>query len=514
MWQIVLNGPGYLDTCYDLPEGETSLGRSEEMDVVLAGELVSRRHALLRVRDGALTVLDAGSRNGTLVNGVLVRDEMELAAGDRIEIGENHLEVRRQERDDTTVILRQEAGAALGRIRSARSITAGAALARGPEVTALVILHQMAERLASSCSLEGFLEAVASLVLELANAEGVAVELRGGNGRKPFVCSRRSGGTEGAVPVSRSVVAECVRSKVTLVVADATVDARFAGSESLALHGSSQAICVPLLREGEVDGVIYVTRQVDHTPLKPLVEAIETVAHLTAAGVEHQRLRERATAEEVARRRLERFLGSALAAELSRDLAAGEGPHMEEREATLLFADISGFTALTERLAASRVAQLLDEFYRRMARVIFAHGGTVDKFIGDEVMAIFGAPLSFADDAARALRAALAMREEFAAMMASWPEEDRCRLKVGLNTGRVLAGTVGGEERLEYTAVGDAVNVASRLVGEAEPGQILAGVSTVIAAGPRFVVRPLGVRQLRGRAGEVEIVEVLGEMAD
>lgn len=187
---------------------------------------------------------------------------------------------------------------------------------------------------------------------------------------------------------------------------------------------------------------------------------------------------------------------------------------MEEREATLLFADISGFTALTERLAASRVAQLLDEFYRRMARVIFAHGGTVDKFIGDEVMAIFGAPLSFADDAARALRAALAMREEFAAMMASWPEEDRCRLKVGLNTGRVLAGTVGGEERLEYTAVGDAVNVASRLVGEAEPGQILAGVSTVIAAGPRFVVRPLGVRQLRGRAGEVEIVEVLGEMAD
>ncbi|WP_373047366.1 adenylate/guanylate cyclase domain-containing protein [Vulgatibacter sp.] len=508
MWQIVINGPGYLDTEYELPEGETLLGRGEENHIVLAGALVSRRHARLVVEGEGLLVADAGSRNGTLLNGMPLEAAARLDAGDRVEIGENRLRVQRVDAlsAGTTVILRQEPSASLARLDSARSLDAAGALAKGPEVAALVLLYQVSEKLASAPSLERFLEEVADLVLELARARTVVVQL--GAALAPAVVRHRGGLAAGEVPVSRSVVEECLRTRATLCVTDAAQDARFAGSESVVHYGVTEVICAPLLREGAVEGILYLTRDADDVALRQLVETIAALAHLAGAGIEQQRLRERAVAEEQRRQRLARFLGAGLAAELAADLDGGS--HMEEREATLLFADISGFTPLTERLPAARVVELLDGFYRRMARVVFAHGGTVDKFIGDAVMAIFGAPRRGEDDAARALDAALSMRTAFDEMMAGWPEADRCSLRIGVNTGRVLAGTVGGEERLEYTAVGDAVNVAARLVGEASPGQIVAGSSTVRAAGPGFAVRSLGQRQLKGRSGMVEVAEIVG----
>jgi len=504
MWQIVLNGPGYLDTPYELPEGETMLGRGDDNQIVLAGQLVSRRHARFFVRGDELVVEDAGSRNGTTVNGVVIDRPMPLGEGDVIQFGENRVVVRKPgaREGERTVLVRREPSISLEQIRQARALDA---LDKRPEVAALVLLYQVSERLASAASLAGFLEELADLVLDMARARTVVVQLRD----DAPVVRHRGGLVEGELPISRSVVDECMRSGAALCVEDVASDARFSTSESVLHYGLSQVICAPLLRAGEVEGYIYVTRQADDAALQPLVDAIAALAHLAGAGIEQQRLRERAAGEEQLRLRLARFLGANLAADLVRDFA--EGPHMEEREATLIFADISGFTQLTERLPAARVVALLDEFYKRMARVVFAFGGTVDKFIGDAVMAIFGAPRSRGDDAARALRAALAMRADFAAMMESWPEDERCRLKIGINTGRVLAGTVGGDERLEYTAVGDAVNVASRLVGEACPGQIVVGEATLAAAGPGFVTCDLGLRQLRGRTCAVRVLELVGE---
>ena len=504
MWQIVLNGPGYLDTPYELPEGETMLGRGDDNQIVLAGQLVSRRHARLLVRGDELLVEDAGSRNGTAVNGVMIDEPVRLGEGDVVDFGENRLLVRRPgaREGESTVLVRREPSISLEQIRKARALDA---LDKRPEVAALVLLYQVSQRLASAVSLAGFLEELADLVLDVARARTVVVQL---DADEPVV--RHRGGLEaGELPISHSVVEECRRSGVALCVEDVASDARFSTSESVIHYGVSQVICAPLLRSGAFHGFIYVTREADDAALQPLVDAIAALAHLAGAGIEQQRLRERAAGEEQLRLRLARFLGTNLAADLASDFA--EGPHMEEREATLIFADISGFTRLTERLPAARVVALLDEFYRRMARVIFAFGGTVDKFIGDAVMAIFGAPRSRGDDAAQALRAALAMRADFTEMMEGWPEDERCRLKIGLNTGRVLAGTVGGDERLEYTAVGDAVNVASRLVGEACPGQIVVGEATLAAAGAGFVTADLGLRQLRGRSGAVRVLELLGE---
>jgi adenylate cyclase len=141
----------------------------------------------------------------------------------------------------------------------------------------------------------------------------------------------------------------------------------------------------------------------------------------------------------------------------------------------VLFSDIRGFTALAAAMTPDDVASLLSEYFSAMVDCVFRHGGTLDKFIGDAVMAQWGAPLGASDDADRAMRAALDMLRELELLNTKWQAEGRPRLQVGigLNVGEVFAGNIGSERRLEFTVIGDAVNIASRLCSIAGPGEIL-----------------------------------------
>lgn len=174
----------------------------------------------------------------------------------------------------------------------------------------------------------------------------------------------------------------------------------------------------------------------------------------------------------------------------------------EEVEATILFSDIRGFTTLSERLTPKEVASLLAAHLAAMAEVVLAHGGTIDKFAGDAVMAVFGAPDHVPDHAERALRCALAMQARQAELNegAELPLE----MGIGVNTGVVIAGTVGGAGRLEYTVVGDAVNVAQRLESVAGPGEVVASAGTVAAA-PGLPAEPAGAQEVKGRREPVEV---------
>ncbi|HEU4528835.1 MAG TPA: adenylate/guanylate cyclase domain-containing protein, partial [Actinomycetota bacterium] len=165
-------------------------------------------------------------------------------------------------------------------------------------------------------------------------------------------------------------------------------------------------------------------------------------------------------------------------------LAAGDIVQ-EELEVTVLFSDIRGFSTIAERLSAREIADVVGRHLRAMAEIVVEHGGTIDKFQGDAVMAVFGAPDPLPDHAERALRCAVAMQRRQAELNAQgWGTDaiDALHVGIGVNTGRVVAGAVGGGGRLEYTVVGDAVNVASRLQAEAAGGEILASASTVEAA--------------------------------
>ncbi|HYF11021.1 MAG TPA: adenylate/guanylate cyclase domain-containing protein, partial [Actinomycetota bacterium] len=176
-------------------------------------------------------------------------------------------------------------------------------------------------------------------------------------------------------------------------------------------------------------------------------------------------------------------LSSYVPARVAEKLAAGEVAQ-EELEVTVLFSDIRGFSTIAERLSARDIAEIVGRHLSAMAEIVVEHGGMIDKFQGDAVMAVFGAPDPLADHARRALECAVAMQHRQRELNAQgWGTDSVPSLDVGIgvNTGQVIAGAVGGGGRLEYTVIGDAVNVASRLQSEAEGGEIVASASTIAA---------------------------------
>ncbi len=557
MWQIVINGPGYFDTAYDLPEGGTFLGRGDNNDIVLSGDQVSRRHARIAVTGGRLTVEDLNSRNGCLLNGERLTGTRSVKAGDVLQVGENSLSLRQplpaeNAKTDPIDVGSLQASGLLGveiesQVLVERELSEnpfvssydrfgavktgefklGRGRTEGPtgekalqEFDSLWLLIRVSEKLTTAASLTEFLDQVIDLVVDVAQAKTGVALLKDERGKLvPAVVRHSEQLAKGEVPVSDAILTEVARKKKAMAVMDAKGDARFSERESVLLYDVDQVICAPMMRGDELTGLFYLNRDglaQEGMPLERLVDVVSAIAHMAANGVEKWRLKEKVVAEQQVRRALERFHGPPVVERVMSDLKLGArtGSAMEPKEVTVMFADIAGFTTLIERLQPKRVTDLLDEYYARMTGVIFSFDGTVDKYIGDAVMAIFGAPYSRGDDASRAVRCALACRKEFVEMMARRPLEERCGIKFGLSTGMVLAGTLGPDNRIEYTALGEPVNVAARLHSTAAPGQVLITGKTLAAIGARFDVAPLGERELKAKKQKVAVFEVIEEDSD
>lgn len=187
-------------------------------------------------------------------------------------------------------------------------------------------------------------------------------------------------------------------------------------------------------------------------------------------------------------------------------------PAAERKQATVMFADMSGFTALSERTDAEEMRSLVNQCFDALGEVIARYGGHIDKFIGDELMVLFGAPVAMEDHASRALHAALELHQKFA----GFNEEhvtlraNPLALHTGVNSGLVVAGAIGTEAKREYTVIGDPVNVAARLVAQAAPGEILVGEQTRRLAGDEFDFEDLGNVELEGRARAQQVYRLRG----
>jgi len=182
----------------------------------------------------------------------------------------------------------------------------------------------------------------------------------------------------------------------------------------------------------------------------------------------------------------------------------------EERVVTVLFCDIRRFTALAEKLSATEVVEVLNEFFARMIRIINAHGGMVDKLLGDAVMALFGAPLALGDDPLRAVRCGLEMQREVERMNMerSGEETPQLEMGIGINTGAVVAGNIGSETRMEYTVIGDNVNIAARLQGVAQRGEVMISEGTLREVESHVRVTLLAPVSLKGKARPVGVYRV------
>ena len=183
------------------------------------------------------------------------------------------------------------------------------------------------------------------------------------------------------------------------------------------------------------------------------------------------------------------------------------------RTLTVLFSDIRGFTPMSEKLEPEQVAEMLGEYLTEMTEIVFRHGGTVDKYIGDCVMALYNVPFEDPDHAVQAVRTALEFQERTLAVSQRWEERVGVRIRngVGINTGEAVVGTLGSRQRLEYTAVGDTVNLAARLesITKDYGAGIIISESTYAAVRGHFLTRELGAVTVKGKTRPVKIYAVV-----
>jgi class 3 adenylate cyclase len=551
MWQLIINGPGYFDTPYDLPEGATSVGRADDNDIVLSGDLVSRRHARLEARGERLVVEDLGSRNGSRINGHPLVGTAPLHHGDTLTVGENTLSVRQPSSSESaaTEMVQSDAGAVK---RFGELVDIGPAVIVSKNVResvvlraldnfapfdlsgrqspppfhvqqpityeSLVLLYRVTQSLATMSSLQAFLEDACDKVMDRVRATTAVVLLKDATGTLvPAAVRHRGELAKGEVPVSNAVVQEALASGAALAVGNVREDTRFSERQSVVLYGIDQVLCIPIAVRGEFVGVLYMNRSKDSDEdPEQLVDVCTAVVHLISSGVQKFQS-DRAPAPPPPsrlRRTLERFHGPDIVQRRmleAQEGAGGSATFLEERLVTLLVADLVDFSPLAHRLPPDRTVAILNEFYQRMMGVVFSFEGTVERVVGDALVAFFGAPDSREDDAIRAVRTALAMRAEWEKLMVSRPESERCPLRIGLTTGRALIGVVGSEARYDYTALGEPVDVATWLSASAMPSQVLMTGKTLAAVGARFDVVPLGERILRPPKDKVPVFEVLGE---
>jgi class 3 adenylate cyclase/tetratricopeptide (TPR) repeat protein len=188
--------------------------------------------------------------------------------------------------------------------------------------------------------------------------------------------------------------------------------------------------------------------------------------------------------------------------------ARGDRVETDERKlVTIVFADVSGFTALSEKLDPEKVREVINACFDWLVPVVQKYDGTIDKFIGDEIMAVFGAPVAHEDDAERALRAALDMMDAIVAF--NHANGTELGLHIGINTGLVVAGEIGGRDRRDYSVMGDAVNLAARLEDASSVGEIFVGPATYRQTQPLFDFEPVAPLKLKGKEAPVEVSRLL-----
>ncbi len=317
------------------------------------------------------------------------------------------------------------------------------------------------------------------------------------------------------VQVSHSVLQAAVSERQAVLSEDVSLDPRFRLTQSLEQAGVQSIICVPLCLGDRTLGALYLDAA---DPARPFdagaLRLVTGVAAILAAAFENARLFTRVQAQTVMRANLERYFSP----DLVERVLKGELPLARQgqlAQGTFIFVDIRGFSRLTDTTPPPVLVATLNAYFAAMQRIIFRGGGTVERFGGDSILAYWGVVDADADAPARACRAALAMQVEVFRLNPELVAEGRppLRVAIGINSGEVIAGEVGSPERYEFTILGDAVNVARRLEGQALGWEVLAGASTTAHLGDRALHRPLPPVTVKGKDQPVALSALYGVRA-
>ena len=376
----------------------------------------------------------------------------------------------------------------------------------------LRLLTEISKTLVTMQPLEKVLARVVELVFEIVPAERAFLLLRDAIDQplSARVMRNRDGSVPAKVSISRTIVNTVMRDRVAMLAKDALYDTRLHASDSIQSMNVRSFMCAPLWNQNDVIGVLYCDNPRSKKFITDDLEVFAALCNYAAVAIEQARLSLRLLDESKRRERLTRYHSPGVINRIMQDGDA-EGAFMaQERDVSVMFCDIVGFTTMSQHAPPQAIADMLNDFFGRMGEVIFEHDGTLDKFIGDAILAVFGAPFEQPDHATKAVAAALAMQRELIKANAEHPERP-LRMRIAINSGRALTGDIGSPKRREFTVLGDVVNTASRLESTvAKPDQIVISKDTLDKIGNAFQVQPLGGVKLRGRDTELEVFEVVG----
>jgi adenylate cyclase len=534
MARLIINSPDGRRGILELSKPVITIGRGTANDLVLNDTSVSRFHAVIkRLEDGGFAIADRGSTNGVLINGKKIAAEMPITHGDRAKIGVYSLLVE-QVNDASLVVKRPEVAPTLNHVlknvgpelsirphpsasqSSSPSDMLRAVVKLEKENYLLRVLYDAGKALSLKLSVDDIsthvmdftfrIEAVERGFMMLFDDSGFSTQTTDVKYRKP----PREDSTDEQIILSQTVIDRIKTEQQPILITDVSEDERFSESESLKISGLRSAMVAPLVGNQRLLGLLYVDNMQRAAAFtEEELNVFSVIAAQAAAAIDSARAHVKLAENAVQRSALERFLAPEVV-EMVVNNPEGVRLGGINQKVSVMFADIRGFTTLSERMAPQTIVEILNEYFTRVTDVIFDNGGTLDKYIGDAVMAVFGAPISKGNDALNAVKAAAELQRLVVEMnrdarARKWPE---LKIGIGINTGVVTAGNIGSPRRIDYTVIGDNVNIASRLMSKARGLEIIISESTAKDLGKAFPLEKLEPLAVKGKSDPIAAFSV------
>jgi adenylate cyclase len=363
--------------------------------------------------------------------------------------------------------------------------------------------------------LDRLLDKILLALFKFTKADRGVILLRESDGSLHPRAARRRDGSEAPIQVSSTILNHVTKERAGVLTHDASMDFAASKGKSMILNRISSAMVVPLLHDNEKDvlGVLWLDSE-SLAQFQPKdLEVITSVASQASMFIENTILAKKIEQEIIVRDRFTRLVAPNVAEQMiSGKLEVKKGGQLIQ-DLTVFNSDIRGFTAMSEGTAAETIVEMLNEYFEPMVETIFKYEGTLDKFMGDGIMAFWGAPLAHRDDAIRSVQCALDQMEVLGKFNRQRMGENKPPLAVGIgvHTGPGVVGYVGSSKALSYTIIGDTANTSARLCATAAAGQIVISEATVARLGGRFECDEIDARSLKGKEKPIRRFNVVRE---
>jgi adenylate cyclase len=374
----------------------------------------------------------------------------------------------------------------------------------------LRLSHELSREIALERDLPSLLNKILLTIFKFVRADRGVIFLKANDGQLVPGASQRRDGTNQPIPVSSTIMNHVIRERATVLTHDAAMDFAASKGKSMILNRISSAIVAPLLHNDEILGVLWLDSETLAQFQPKDMEIVTAIATQAAMFIEINILGRKIEQEVVNRERFSRLLSPNVAQRvMSGELEVKKGGNLVE-ECTVFNSDIRGFTRMSDGANPAGIVEMLNDYFELMVEVLFKHEGTLDKFMGDGIMALWGAPVVHADDALRSVECALEQMEILGKFNRTRMEEGHPALAmgIGIHTGPLVAGYIGSSKALSYTVIGDTANTSSRLCSVAAAGQILVSEQTLSKLGGKFETEELPPAHLKGKEKPFRMFDV------